>query len=209
MPDPAAGGIQTMINLLPAQVKQSYRYGAANVVLVRWVVAAAVALVGLGAIGTYGWLSIHQNIHDYQKQVVATEAALKKDKQKQTYAQVQDITNSFRLSVQVLSQEVLFSKLLRQMGAVMPAGSYLTDLTISKAQGALDISAQTTDQQTATQVQVNLSDPRNQVFAKADIVNITCTAKNAKDPTHPCLVTIRALFAQNNPFLFINQKAAS
>lgn len=198
-----------MINLLPPEVKQSYRYGAANVLLVRWVVAAAISLVGLGAIGTYGWLSVHQDIASYQKQVAATQAALKKDKQKETYVQVQDITNSFRLSVQVLSQEVLFSKLLKQMGTVMPPGSYLTDLTISKTQGALDISAQTIDQRTATQVQVNLSDPNNRIFAKADIVSITCSAKNAKDPTHPCLVVVRALFAQNNPFLFINQKAGT
>lgn len=198
-----------MINLLPHEIKKSYHYGAANVLLVRWVIAAVLALVGLGAIATYGWLSIHQDIVSYQHQVADTEAALKKDKQKETYAQVQDITNSFRLSVQVLSQEVLFSKLLNQMATAMPAGSYLTDLTISNTKGALDITAQTVDQKTATQVQVNLSDARNRIFDKADIVNITCAAKNAKDPTHPCLVTIRALFAQNNPFLFINQKAGS
>jgi len=196
-----------MINLLPPELKKSYRYSASNIILVRWVIAALISVVGLGVIGTYGWLSIHQNIVDYGSQINSTESTLKKDKQKETYAQVQDITNNFRLVVQVLSKEVLFSKLLSQMGTAMPSGSYLTDLTISKTQGALDISAQTTDQQTATQVQVNLSDPKNQIFAKADIVNITCAAKNAKDPTHPCLVNIRALFAQNNPFLFINQKA--
>ena len=196
-----------MINLLPPELKKSYRCSASNIILVRWVIAALISVVGLGVIGTYGWLSIHQNIVDYGSQINSTESTLKKDKQKETYAQVQDITNNFRLVVQVLSKEVLFSKLLSQMGTAMPSGSYLTDLTISKTQGALDISAQTTDQQTATQVQVNLSDPKNQIFAKADIVNITCAAKNAKDPTHPCLVNIRALFAQNNPFLFINQKA--
>lgn len=195
-----------MINLLPPQTKQGYRYGMANIKLVRWMVSGVIAIVGLGIIGTYGWLSLHQNITHYQAEVASTKEILKKEKQKETYAEVQNITNSFKLVVQVLSKEVLFSKLLSSMATAMPSGSYLSDLTIAKAQGALDITAQTTNQQTATQVQVNLADPDNKIFAKADIVNISCTTKNAKDPTHPCTVTIRALFADNNPFLFINQK---
>ncbi|HET7319959.1 MAG TPA: hypothetical protein VFI84_00055 [Candidatus Saccharimonadales bacterium] len=198
-----------MINLLPPELKKSYRYGASNVALVRWVVAGIVSLAGLGVIGTYGWLTLHQDIDKYNSQINTTQSTLKLQKQKETYAQVQDISNNFRLVVQVLSKEVLFSKLLSQMATAMPSGSYLTDLTIGKTTGAIDITAQTVDQQTATQVQVNLSDPSNQIFAKADIVNITCAAKNAKDPTHPCVVNIRALFAQKNPFLFINQKAGA
>jgi hypothetical protein len=198
-----------VINLLPPELKKSYRYGAGNITLVRWVVAGIISLAGLGVIGTYGWLTLHQDIDKYNSQISTTQSTLKLQKQKETYAQVQDISNNFRLVVQVLSKEVLFSKLLGQMATAMPSGSYLTDLTIGKTTGAIDITAQTVDQKTATQVQVNLADPSNQIFAKADIVNITCTAKNAKDPTHPCTVNIRALFAQKNPFLFINQKAGS
>lgn len=198
-----------MINLLPPRVKQSYRYGMANVKLIRWVAAGLIALVGLGVIGTYGWLSMHQNIITNQNQILAAQVMLQKQKQKQTYAQVQDITSSFKLVVQVLSKEVLFSKLLTQMAAAMPSGSYLSDLTIGKVQGGLDVTAQAADYKTATQVQVNLADPTNQIFAKADIVNITCSIKNAKDPSHPCTVTIRALFSADNPFLFINQKIST
>lgn len=198
-----------MINLLPPEVKQSYRYGMTNVKLVRWVIAGAVAVLGLGVIATYGWLSLHQDIVNYQGQVASIQSDLKKQNQKQTYVQVQDISNSFHLVVQVLGKEVLFSKLLNKMANAMPSGAYLSDLSIGKVQGGLEITARATDQQTATQVQVNLSDPENQIFAKADIENITCTPKGAADPTHPCIVSIRALFAQDNPFLFINQKAGS
>lgn len=197
-----------MINLLPPETKQGYRYGAANVRLVHWVIASLIALAGLGIIGTYGWLSLHQDMVNYQGQVADTQATLQREKQKETYAQVQDISNSFRLVVQVLSKEVLFSKLLNKMATTLPSGSYLSDLSIGKVQGGLDVSAQAVDYKTATQVQVNLADPANGIFAKADIINITCTAKNALDPTHPCTVTIRALFSQNNPFLFINQSKA-
>lgn len=198
-----------MINLLPPEIKKSYRYGMANVRLVRWVVAGIVALAGLGVLGTYGWLSLHQDINRYQGEVTAKQQKLKQEKQKETYAEVQNITSNFRLVVQVLSKEVLFSKLLSQMAQAMPSGAYLTDLNIAKVEGGISITAQTTDQQTATQVQVNLADPDNKIFAQADIDNITCVAKNAKDASHPCTVNIRALFSKDNPFLFINQKAGS
>lgn len=197
-----------MINLLPPETKRAYRYGMTNVKLVRWVAAGIIAVIGLGIIGTYGWLGLHQSIVNYRNQVADTQAVLTKEKQKETYAEVQNISNSFRLVVQVLSKEVLFSKLLKQMAATLPSGSYLSDLSISKTTGGLDVTAQAVDYQTATQVQVNLADERNGIFAKADIISITCTSKNAIDPSHPCTVTIRALFSQNNPFLFTNQTKA-
>jgi Tfp pilus assembly protein PilN len=200
-----------MINLLPPASKQSYRYAKRNVGLLRWVLVGLVSLLILGGIGTYGWLSLHQSITNYQGQIATTQATLTKSKLTQTDAQVQDITNSFRLVVKVLSQEVLFSKLLKQMATVLPSGVNLTNLTIVTVQSGsgLDITADATNYTAASQLQVNLADPKNQIFASADIVSITCSSKGAVDPTHPCTVVLRTQFAQNNPFLFINQKPAT
>jgi hypothetical protein len=57
-------------------------------------------------------------------------------------------------------------------------------------------------------VQVNLADPTNKIFSKADIVSITCSSSNALSPLYPCTVNVRALFVTNNPFLFINSKGS-
>ncbi|HET9174042.1 MAG TPA: hypothetical protein VFN56_02035 [Candidatus Saccharimonadales bacterium] len=197
-----------MINLLPPDVKQSYRYGLANVILFRWIMACIVALVGVGVIATYGWLNFHQDINNYNDQVTHASNVLKKENQVSTYAQVQDITNNFTLSVDVLKNEVLFSKLLSNIAKVMPANAYLTGLSLVKNQGAIDMTVQTQDQFTATQVQINLADPANNVFSKADINNITCVQKPQVGQL-PCVVTIRALFGTDNQYLFINQKGTS
>lgn len=194
-----------MINLLPPETKQAYRYGLANVILVRWLLAAFVGLIGVGLIGTYGWMNLHRSTVNYEGQVAALQASLKQQHQVTVDKQVQDISNSFQLVVKVLSKEVLFSKVLTSMAQTMPTGTYLTGLSIGNVQGALDVSAAATSYQAATQVQVNLADPRNQLFAKADIVNIAYH-KDSQDKSHPYTVNIRALFAQNNPFLFINQQ---
>jgi len=195
-----------MINLLPPDVKTGYHYARRNVRLRNWVLTCLIALVGLGAITTYGLLTIHQATADYNHKVAAAEAQLKREDFTGTQKQVQDISNSFKLLVQVLSKEILFSSLIKQIGAAIPDNAVLTGLSINQTQGGINITADASDYKTATQVQVNLSDPKNKIFSKADIQSISCAGTTATDPLHPCAINLRALFASNNPFLFINSQ---
>jgi len=198
-----------MINLLPPEIKNGYRYARRNVALRRWAVICLVTLIGLGGLATYGLLSLHQSTTRYNNQIAASQKLFKQEDFAGTQAQVKNISSSFKLVVKVLSQEVLFSELLKQIAGVIPANSNLTGLDINQTQGGIDIVANATDYNTASQVQVNLADPANKIFSKADIVNITCNSENAINPRYPCIVNLRALFATNNPFLFINSKETS
>lgn len=197
-----------MINLMPPEAKEAYRYAQRNVSLLNWVVAAALSLAGIGIIGTYGWLTMRQNIMTSNQEVSSTERALEEADLKGTNQRVTDLSNSLKLAQQVLSQEILFSKLLKQMATALPNGANLTGLNIADVSsgGALDVTAVATNHTTATQVQINLADPTNQLFARADIQSITCD--ETSESRYPCKITLRAQFAQKNPFLFINQKQA-
>ncbi len=194
-----------MINLLPPEVTAGYSYARRNVGLRLWVLIFVIALVGLGAITTYGLLSIQQSKAHYAKEIAASEKLLEEQKFTATQKQVSGIASSFKLVVQVLGKEVLFSELIKQIGATIPANANLTGLDISQAQSSLDISAVVPDYKTATQVQINLADPGSKLFSKADIVSISCK-NDSTDGAHPCNVTIRALFSPNNSYLFINSK---
>jgi Tfp pilus assembly protein PilN len=198
-----------MINLLPPPVKDNYGYARRNVSLRKWVVLFAAALLGLGVIATYGLLTLQQSNTKYNKQIATNEALFKKEDFSGTQAQVQDISNSFKLVVKVLGQEVLFSQLLKQIASAIPPNAKLTGLNINQTQGGIDIAAVATNYSTATQVQVNLADPNNKIFSKADIVSVSCGGSGNTDPNYPCAVNIRALFANNNPYLFINSKKAT
>lgn len=199
-----------MINLLPPETKQSYRYAKRNVSLVRWLTAAGLSLVIIGLIGSYGWLTMRESILTNQSQAADLQAALKQAKLTETNKEITEISNSLKLAEKVLSQEILFSKLLKQMATALPAGTNLTGLNISQVSSGstLDVTVDAANYTAATQVQVNLADPTNQIFARADIQNITCDAATASNPEYPCKISLRAQFAQNNPFLFINQKQA-
>lgn len=198
-----------MINLLPPELKQEYRYARRNRRLIHWAAAFAVAIVGLGVITGTGMVIMSHSASTYKAQIVTTEAELASQNITGVQKQVTEISNNLKLMVTVLSKEILFSKLLARLGSITPSNTILTDLSISQTESAIDITARTSDYNAATQLQANLADPNNQIFAKADIVTISCTAQ-AGDAlaAYPCTATIRALFTDNNPFLFINSAKA-
>jgi Tfp pilus assembly protein PilN len=197
-----------VINLLPPDIKEEYRYGARNTALLRWVTAFIIALVGLGVITTYGLLTIQNSSNSYAGQVASAQAQLDKQNLKGTEKQVTEISSDFHLVVQVLSKEVLFSKLLRQIATVIPSKTVLTGLNINQTSGGIDLTAAAIDYASATQLQLNLQDPANKIFSKADIISINCGG-SVSITQYPCSVQIRALFSNNNPYLFINSKAGS
>lgn len=200
-----------MINLLPTELKEAYTYAQYNSKLMRWVISFAAAIGGLALISIAGLLYVYQTSHSYDNQVTELTQTLEKQKLKETEAKTKEISNDLKLAVKVLSKEVLFSQLLKQLASLTPSSVTLSDLTITETQGGLDIAAQATSYETATQFQINLSDKNNKLFSKADIVSITCGGEGSteSETRYPCDVNIRALFAKDNPFLFINNKGTT
>jgi type II secretory pathway component PulL len=195
-----------MINLLPPDIKEGYRYARRNRVLAHWSVCFLAGIVGLAVITGFGVYHMNQKADSYTKQIADTKAALARENVASVQKQVTDISNNLKLMVQVLSKEVLFSELLARLGSVTPSNVILTNLAISQSESAIDITANAGNYAAATQLQINLADPNNQIFSKADIVSINCvssTASQTSNAAYPCTVSIRALLADDNPFLFI------
>lgn len=191
-----------MINLLPTPVKDSYRYARRNHYLLRWVFVLSFGLLGAVLLVGAGYFYLHQTTKQYEDKVATAEADLKTKNFTEVQKEVNDISNNLKLAKQVLSKQILFSELLKQLGTLMPKDTRLTGLSISQTSGAIDISAKARTYTAATQIQVNLTDTNNKVFSKADIVGINCGAATAADD-YGCSVTLRALFAPNNPFTLV------
>lgn len=191
-----------MINLLPPNVKEDLLYARRNSQLRSWLAAFVLALIGVGLIIAGGTLYMQKSIASNQAKVEAASASLASQKPEQTQKRLEEISANTKLIIQVLSREILFSKLLRQLGASVPANTVLQDFKIDKVQGGLTLKAVATDITAATQLQVNLSDPKNKIFEKADIESISCVP----DPElqYPCTIQLRALFLKDNPFVYIS-----
>lgn len=192
-----------MINLLPPTHSQAMRTGRTNALLSRWLVASVLAAVGLVLIVGAGWLWLnHQNTNlsarlDSAKQQL--QAQNLSDVQKQAKA----INSNVKVINQVLTQEIRFSDLIQEIGSVLPNGTVLNSLTLGgKVAGAIDLSAGAKDYASASQVAVNLSDPKNNIFEKVDIVNINCDATPSS--AYACTATYKALFHKDTKNRFIN-----
>lgn len=197
-----------MINLLPPEQKQNYVYAHRNSKLVRTLSFFGLAVAGLVVIAAAGYMYLHQTSNTYAQEAANRKQSLQSQKQGEVVKQVQDISNSLKLAVQVLSKEVLFSELLKQLAVITPTNATLSGISIVQLEGGVDITAKTTDYAAATQLQVNLADPANKIFSQADIVSVTCTTPtDGSFVRYPCTAVIRALFSDDNPFLFINDKA--
>lgn len=193
-----------MINLLPPEAKQSIAYARQNRMLLKWSTVVGLSLVGLALVIGMGMLYINQSISDNKTLLANTQQQLKEQKLEETQKSAQEISNNVKLVVQVLSKQVLFSELLQQIGAAMPRDAVLTNLSINKLQGGIDLQASATDYQSASQVQVNLQDSKNKIFTKADLINVQCSA-TAEVTKYPCTVTVRAQFSADNPFLLLSK----
>jgi hypothetical protein len=198
-----------MINLLPSNIKQSLAFAHHNTKLVKVIIGLAIGIVGLMVVMAGSWLYLQQETNLYKDTVSKTEKSLEQQHEKETLARVQDISNSLKLSVNVLSQEILFSKLLKQVGGAMPPNTVLQDLKLSSAlDGAVDLQAGAKDYNSATQIQVNLEQHPDSVFDKADLVKVTCAPSDTTngDNTYPCKAQLTAVFSKDNDFTLLKTK---
>ena len=194
-----------MINLLPTDTQRSVKYARLNSMLLRACLAVIAVMAGVLLLLGAGHFYLSSTTNRYQKDIATLNASLKEQNIDETKSEIQGLSGSVNLVLKVLATEILFSKLLRQAGSVMPVGSSLASIEISDDQKGIDISAGVNSYQVGTQVQLNLADPNNKLFEKVDLISVQCNTAGVG--SYPCSARLRALFGDNSPYLFINNKA--
>jgi Tfp pilus assembly protein PilN len=192
-----------MINLLPPDTAASIRYGRQNTALRMWLISMGVAILGLFIIMTAGWFYINRQSNALNHSISLTNQQLKDKDLVKVQTDAKEINGDIKVINQVLGSEIRFSDLIQNVGQVMPPGAVLSSLKIGKVVGALDLTVNSKDYQSAAQVAANLSDPKNGLFTKVDIISITCGGQEAQT-TYPCTAIFKALFAGNVKTKFLS-----
>lgn len=195
-----------MINLLPADYGAQLRHSHQSSILHRWLVVGILASVGLALVMAVGWIYIEQQNKNLSRNLDVVQTQLNSQDLAGTQKKAKEITNNIKIINQVLSREIRFSGLITQIGSVMPPGTILSGLTLSKVDGALDLAVSARDYASASQIAINLSDPKNKIFDKVDIVNISCSATSGS--AYPCSAVFRALFSKATQSQFLNVPGA-
>jgi hypothetical protein len=194
-----------MINLLPPEHAAAIRYGRQNTVLRKWLIGMAAALAGLILIMLSGWFYIKTQANSLQKSINVTNQQLKVQNLAQVQSDAKEITGDIKVINQVLGSEIRFSDLIQSVGQDMPKGAVLSSLKIGKVVGALDLTANSVDYQSAAQVAANLSDPANGLFTKVDIISVSCGGQNSAAPqAYPCTAILKALFSNDVKTKFLS-----
>jgi Tfp pilus assembly protein PilN len=184
-----------MINLLPPSRAAAIRYGRQNATLRVWLAGAALAIAGLIIILAGGWVYIDHQSAAFRKDINGTNQQLQTQNIDKVKADAKEITGDINVIDKVLSQEIHFSDLIQAIGSYMPPGTVLGSLSLSdKVSGTLDLSANARDYASAAQIAVNLSDQKDDLFSKVDIISISCGS--TIDKTYKCSATFRALFSK-------------
>ena len=121
-----------MINLLPPDYKQNIIYARRNATLRHWALALVVTIFGALMIIGGGYIYMDQTIKANQKEVASAQKSLEEQDIEGTRKRLDEISANTKLILQVLSREILFSGLLRQLGASLPAGTSLEQIKIDK-----------------------------------------------------------------------------
>lgn len=197
-----------MINLLPPIEKEAITYARYNTQLRRWIFGALIGLAGVVMVVLGGNIILQQSVDSYEQAIATGKEQLKKQDQKKTLEEVKGIQDNFKLVVDVLSREVLFSKLLPRVGQVMPTGTVLEGLSLTTEgeQTAFDLTAKAESVAAGSQIHINLTDPENRLFKKADLVDVSCPSEQEEPSPYPCTVSMRVLPADTNEFLLMKKE---
>lgn len=191
-----------MIDLLPVEIKKSRAYGRLNRTLLRWNALCSAAILGVLLIGGTGYFFINNAALSAADVKLETEKSIEKAKLSDVEANYAAFANNLKTVVQILSSQVLFSELLQQIGGVTPSGATLNTVSLSDTDNALDLDFTTSSTSLAATIQVNLEDPKNELFEKADIIQVSCSTSGGG--VESCNVQLRALFKEDAKFLFLN-----
>lgn len=190
-----------MINLVPPSYSQAMRTGRSNARLRVWLIGAIIATGGLVLIISFSWLYMNHQTSNLSHTTASINQQLQDQNLSAIQKQVATINSNVKVINQVLGREIRFSDLIQQIGSVLPPGVILNSLSVSKIEGGIDLNVAAKDVASANQVAVNLSDPKNKLFSKIDIVTINC-GSDAK--TYPCTGNFRALFSAEAKKNFLN-----
>lgn len=194
-----------MINLLPPESKQQIQYGRRNTHLTRWIFAMVIVIAGIGVMTVVGQLYINQNVKSLK--TIATQAQTRMADQnlEATKKELTTLSGNLKTVVQILNKQLLFSKMFIKIGGVMPAGTAVSGVTLSTSDSAIDLAIGGIDKNAASQAFINVSDPKNGFFEKADLISVTCTQVTAaSDTKYPCSANIRVTLKNDSSFYFLN-----
>lgn len=192
-----------MINLLPANVKQDIGYARKNKVIWTWIVVLWVFLLAIVLVICVGTFFISQRASNLNRLVEISEQRVKDQNLAEYQKKAETFSNDLNTAVKLLENQLLFSKIIRTIGSVLPPSVTLETLTYSVEEEVLTLNLVGPNQSaiaTAFQNITNSQEISKNLFTKADLVKVECNPGEAA-----CKGEVVVLLDKNSEFYLLNQ----
>jgi len=197
-----------MINLLPDGIKKEIIYGKRNRILVGWIFTVVAVIIAVGTMTVFGKIYISKNTDNIQSITELTKQRIEDQDLASTQKDVETLSNNFKTVTQLLSKQLLFSKLFVKIGSIIPDKAILSGITLSTEELAIDLNIAATNRDAATQSFVNISDTKNGLFDKADLLSVSCNTGTAEASSmsskYPCVAMIKVVMKADSNYYFLN-----
>jgi hypothetical protein len=202
-----------MINLLPTSDKEDIVFGRRNRILLHWIIAVILVITAVGAMTVFGQFYINKNTRSLEAVAEITQQRIANQNLQSTQQQIQNLSNNFKTVSQLLGRQLLFSKLLIKIGSIIPSRAVLSGITLSTSTSALDLNVIAENREAATQAFVNINDPANGLFNKADLLSVDCNVNTPSttqaQTKYPCTASIKVVIKTDSSFYFLNSITSS
>jgi len=168
-----------MINLLPNEVKKQMRAARTNVTLLKYLflLGCASAFLLLACSTSYVFIiankpKVESNIKTDQTESVAYDAAK---------TQLNSFTTSFLNAKSILDQQVSYSNIITEIGAALPSGAIIENLSIvgSNLDSPISLQVKAKSADDASKIKDNLQ--KSAFFKDPSIQSVAAGQDNASD----------------------------
>ncbi|HPR09979.1 MAG TPA: hypothetical protein PLJ04_00180 [Candidatus Saccharibacteria bacterium] len=191
-----------MINLLPADVKQDIGYARKNKVLFSWIIILLILLLAIVITIGFGLFFITQRANNLNRLATISEQRVVDQNLAEYQQKAEVFSNDLDIAVKLLENQLLFSKIIRTIGSVLPPGVTLGTLDYSAEDEVLTLNVNGADQRLITTAFENISSSQEKtdnLFTKADLLKIDCNSLEGG-----CTGSIVVLLNKNSEFYLIN-----
>lgn len=188
-----------MINLLPPDVKESIRYGRKNRLLIGWITAFCVLLCLVLLLTVAGTFYVKAAANSYGKKVDSAKMRIQQQNLENAQKDAEKFSSDLDTVVKILSDQLLFSKIIRSTGSVLPNGVTLKEINYDSKDSTMTLDILAPSEAAASQTLVNITEGNAKLFSKADLVQVQ-RADNGVGYN----ANIVALINKDSEFFFLN-----
>lgn len=187
---------------MPTDIKTRRAYARKNFVILRWTVQALLFLLILLVTALLGLNTINTSLKSVENDKNTIRNKLNSENLIEIQKSYNDYLNNLNTVTQILSKQILYSSLLQKIGSVIPPGATLNSINLSSTDNALELNFNISSSNLAPIIQVNLQDEKNELFEKADIIQVNC--QQGQSNTDSCTTQLKAKYKKDAVFIFIN-----